>query len=86
MYTGCRALDLTQIAIDKSTSIAFVAVFLYAAFEAYLAFGFGMRGSFDDLDTFITKARFLAIMIMDKKNAKHHDNNAFYPTCAPNPQ
>ncbi|CBY32177.1 unnamed protein product [Oikopleura dioica] len=44
-----------------------------------------MRGSFDDLDTFITKARFLAIMIMDKKNPKHHDNNAFYPTCAPNP-
>ena len=84
--------DLTQKAIDKAITFAFLAVFLYAAYEAYLAFGFAHRGSFDDLDTFTKKARFLAVMIFDGNEVLNNENqpevfakDAFHATCAPHP-
>jgi hypothetical protein len=91
--------DLTQKAIDKAITFAFLAVFLYAAYEAYLTFGFAHRGSFDDLDTFTKKARFLAIMIFDANavlktaipncssgnQPEVFTKDAFHATCAPHP-
>ena len=84
--------DLTQKAIDKAITFAFLAVFVFAAYEAYLASGFGHRGSFDDLDTFTKKARFLAVLIFDGNEVFNNENqrevfakDAFHATCAPHP-
>ena len=84
--------DLTQKTIDKATTFAFLTVFLCAAYEAYLEFGFSYRGAFDDLDSFSKKTGFLALMFFDgheviknQKNPKLHDKNAFYATCVPHP-